>query len=72
MDAVNSLGERNTNVMALLAWLGFEQTTIPYRKDARKAGTSGWTFRKKLKLLFDRFTASACVRSRHFRCWDFW
>jgi polyisoprenyl-phosphate glycosyltransferase len=53
IEVVNALGERNTNVMALLAWIGFDQTAIAYDKDARIAGASGWTLGKKLKLAFD-------------------
>jgi glycosyltransferase involved in cell wall biosynthesis len=53
IDELNALGERNSNVMALLAWIGFEQTSISYDKSARIAGRTGWTLRKKLDLSFD-------------------
>jgi polyisoprenyl-phosphate glycosyltransferase len=53
IDVVNALGERNANVMALLAWVGFEQTTVLYDKAARTAGRSGWTVKKKTNLLLD-------------------
>lgn len=45
--------EKNSSVFMLIAWLGFSQTYIEYIKEARHAGTSKWTFSKKLKLLFD-------------------
>jgi len=53
IQVVNTLGERNTNVMALLAWIGFDQATIAYDKSARARGKSGWTAAKKLKLFVD-------------------
>jgi glycosyltransferase involved in cell wall biosynthesis len=53
IQIVNSLGERNTNIVALLAWVGFEQAAITYDKDLRVAGKSGWNLAKKLKLFLD-------------------
>src|SRR5208282_5715658 len=53
IQVVNTLGERNTNVMALLAWIGFDQATIAYDRSARARGKSGWTAAKKLKLFVD-------------------
>lgn len=53
IQVVNTLGERNTNVMALLAWIGFDQAAITYHRDARSGGSSGWTAAKKLKLFLD-------------------
>lgn len=57
LDALKDTRERNLNVMALLAWLGFRQATIEYDKDARKRGLTGWTWRAKMKLLVDSVTA---------------
>lgn len=48
IDVVNTLG-----VMALLAWIGFEQGTIQYQKHPRDRGVSGWTGAKKIKLAID-------------------
>jgi polyisoprenyl-phosphate glycosyltransferase len=53
INIVNTLGERNTNVMALLAWIGFDHVSLAYEKAPRAAGRTGWTTAKKLKLLFD-------------------
>jgi len=53
IDVVNAVGEHNVNVVALLAWIGFDQRTIPYDKGVRAAGRSGWTMNKKIKLLLD-------------------
>ncbi len=53
IEVVNALGERNTNVMALVAWVGFDQAAVAYGRDARAAGRSGWTLRKKARLALD-------------------
>jgi dolichol-phosphate mannosyltransferase len=53
IDAVDRLPERNRNVLALIAWLGFTQTRVDYDQIARKAGQSRWTRRKMIKLAVD-------------------
>jgi glycosyltransferase involved in cell wall biosynthesis len=53
IDAYNQLRERNTSILALVAWLGFPQSVIQYEKAARVHGRSKWTFWKKIKLVID-------------------
>jgi len=53
IEVINRLPERNTSVLALIAWLGFRQVEVPYEKQARESGSSKWTFRKKIRLAFD-------------------
>lgn len=57
VEAFRGLRERHTSVLALITWLGFRQEQIEYDKQPRLHGASGWTFRKKLKLVFDSITA---------------
>ncbi|MBA3271057.1 MAG: glycosyltransferase family 2 protein [Acidobacteria bacterium] len=52
-DSLNTCRERHTSIFALLTWLGFRQTHITYDKAGRTRGVSGWTFRKKMKLVVD-------------------
>lgn len=55
-DVIESLlrfNEANVSVLALIAWMGFRQGSVPYTKEARLYGSSGWTFGKKLKLVID-------------------
>jgi polyisoprenyl-phosphate glycosyltransferase len=56
-NALSQYRERNLSVYALLAWLGFQQGTIPYAKQERRHGSSGWTLRRKLKLVVDSVTS---------------
>ena len=57
MEAYREFDERNVNLLALLAWMGFRQHTVSYTKEARLHGRSGWTLRKKMKLAVDSITA---------------
>jgi glycosyltransferase involved in cell wall biosynthesis len=47
--------EKNTNLMALILWMGFKQATICYTREKRQVGKSRWTFAKKFKHLTDSF-----------------
>jgi glycosyltransferase involved in cell wall biosynthesis len=53
IDAYNSIGEKNTSLLATILWMGFRQTSVEYIKRARHAGHTKWTLAKKLKLLVD-------------------
>ncbi len=53
IDSLQRFEETNISIMALLTWLGYQQVSIPYVKQARLQGHSGWTLHKKLKLAVD-------------------
>lgn len=55
--ALQQFRERNLNLLALLSWMGFEQSQIFYDKQTRQSGKSGWNLEKKLKLVADSFTS---------------
>ena len=57
IGALKVFHERNINLMALLAWMGFRQTKIFYDKKPRAYGKSGWSFAKKIKLFVDSVVA---------------
>jgi glycosyltransferase involved in cell wall biosynthesis len=52
-DALLALEESNSSLVGQLIWLGFRQKCVPYRRQARLEGKSGWTFRRKLRYMFD-------------------
>jgi len=54
---VNRIREKNTNLMSLIFWLGYQPVLIPYVRRARTKGTSRWTMAKKIKLFVDSFVA---------------
>jgi len=53
IDEVAQLPERNRNVLALIAWLGFTQVRVDYQQVDRVHGTSRWTRRKMVTLAID-------------------
>jgi glycosyltransferase involved in cell wall biosynthesis len=52
-DQLLDLKELNTNLIALLFWLGFRRTFVPYQRRARLEGRSAWTLARKLRYAFD-------------------
>lgn len=57
VDAFRQFREANVSILALITWMGFDQVSIPYDKEARIHGRSGWSLRKKLKLVVDSVTS---------------
>ncbi len=52
-DKVLDLKEINTNLIALLFWLGFRRAFIPYERRARLEGRSAWTVGRKFRYALD-------------------
>jgi polyisoprenyl-phosphate glycosyltransferase len=48
-DRLLSLREIDTNLVALLFWLGYRRHYVPYVRQPRLEGASAWTFAKKLR-----------------------
>jgi glycosyltransferase involved in cell wall biosynthesis len=64
VDAVISMGEKNTSIFGLILWSGFDQAVVSYRKRARQRGISKWTLAKKIKLFVDTFVSFSYVPVR--------
>lgn len=54
---INRIKEKNTNIMSLIYWLGYDRALIPYVRQERKTGKSRWTLSKKVKLFIDSFVS---------------
>jgi glycosyltransferase involved in cell wall biosynthesis len=52
-DVFAGMKEVNTNLIALLIWLGFRRVFVPYERQARLEGRSAWTFSRKLRYAID-------------------
>jgi glycosyltransferase involved in cell wall biosynthesis len=52
-DRVVALREPNSNLIALLFWLGFRRAYVPYERQPRREGRSAWTLRRKLRYCLD-------------------
>ncbi len=70
-NALGAFREKNTNLYALIMWMGFEQSSVRYDKQARLHGASGWTLRKKLTLVVDSLTAFTFAPIRMMSCVGF-
>lgn len=57
VNAVVSMGEKNTSIFGLILWSGFNQTVVHYKKGIRLSGASKWTLGKKIKLFIDTFVS---------------
>jgi glycosyltransferase involved in cell wall biosynthesis len=55
LDALNAMPELNRNVLAMAAWVGFEQRKIYFEQLPRPHGVSKWTTKRKMKLVVDSF-----------------
>jgi dolichol-phosphate mannosyltransferase len=53
IEALRAGPERNTSLIAQIQWLGFEQSSLVYTKQARASGRSKWTLSKRIKLALD-------------------
>jgi glycosyltransferase involved in cell wall biosynthesis len=47
------LEESHTSLVGLLYWVGFRRLEVPYERQPRLVGTSGWGFRRKMRYLLD-------------------
>lgn len=52
-DHLTALKETNTNLIALLLWLGFRRRFVPYERRRRLEGHSAWTIGRKLRYALD-------------------
>ena len=57
VDALNSMGEHHRFLRGMAAWVGFKQTGLPYKRDARAAGVTKYPFRKMWNLAMDAVCA---------------
>jgi dolichol-phosphate mannosyltransferase len=53
VDIINAMPEQDRYLRGLRAWCGFPQTRVLYKRDARAAGRSVYTFGKSLGLAID-------------------
>ena len=53
VDAVLAMPERDRFVRGMVAWTGFRQEPVPYRRAARAAGETKYPFGKLLRLAID-------------------
>ncbi len=57
VDALRALPERTRFMKGLFAWVGFRQTTLDYRRDARFAGVTKWNYWRLWNLALEGITS---------------
>ena len=57
LDALLSMPERNRFLRGMTVWVGFTQTAVGYRREARAGGTTKFTFARMLRFAFDAITS---------------
>lgn len=56
LNYLKAMREHDRFVRAMTSWVGFRQTGVPYRRHARKAGTTKYTLSKMIRLAIDAIT----------------
>jgi glycosyltransferase involved in cell wall biosynthesis len=64
LEAFKSLRENNRYVRGLFAWIGYRQTSVPYARAPRYAGTTKYPTRTMMKLGFDGIIGFSTVPLR--------
>jgi glycosyltransferase involved in cell wall biosynthesis len=64
VDALKRLRERGRFMKGLFAWVGFRQTGVEYRREARAAGKTKWRGLRLWNLAIDGITSSSTVPLR--------
>ncbi len=58
---LKAMREHDRFVRAMTSWVGFRQTGVPYRRHARKAGTTKYTLSKMIRLAIDAITGFSAL-----------
>ena len=61
VDALRSMPEQFRFVRGMTAWVGFEQTGVPYERDSRYAGDSKYPLRRMVRLAMTAITSFSFV-----------
>jgi glycosyltransferase involved in cell wall biosynthesis len=61
VQALSQMREHNRSMRLLTVWTGFNQTGVPFRRHARKAGSTKYPLRKMIRLTLDNVTSFSYV-----------
>jgi len=56
LEVLKGMPESHRFVRGMVTWVGFRQVAIPYERQPRMFGTSGYPLRKMVRLAFDAIT----------------
>jgi dTDP-4-amino-4,6-dideoxygalactose transaminase/glycosyltransferase involved in cell wall biosynthesis len=63
-DVVIESSEKNSSLVGLIIWVGFERAYIPYDRAERQHGKSMWSFRKKVRYALNSIIAFSSLPLR--------
>lgn len=55
--ALRKMPEKQRYLRGQIAWLGYKQTAVPYERNGRNAGETGYTYSKMIRLALDAITS---------------
>ena len=61
LDALLSMRERNRYLRGMTVWIGFTQTAVPYKRDARYAGETKFSLTRMLRFSLDAIASFSHV-----------
>ncbi len=61
LDALLQMRERNRYLRGMTSWVGFTQTSVPYSREARKAGETKYPIRKMIHFALDAIASFSNV-----------
>src|SRR5262249_28244556 len=64
IEALRQVREHDRFVRGIVAWLGFAQLALPYRRPGRAAGTTKYPLRKMLRLALDAMVSFSSLPLR--------
>lgn len=63
-DEINRMPENDRFLRGMISWLGFKQTPLPYHRNSRFSGESGYTLTKLFRIAVDGITSFSVVPLR--------
>jgi dolichol-phosphate mannosyltransferase len=57
LESINAMRERARFLRGMTSWVGFQQTAVPYERDARYAGETKYPMRKMLRFSLDAISS---------------
>ncbi len=57
LEALLAMPERSRFLRGMTVWIGFTQTAVPYKRDARTAGETKFTLRRMIRFSFDAISS---------------
>jgi glycosyltransferase involved in cell wall biosynthesis len=64
VDVIRAMPERTRFMKGLFAWAGFRQASVPYTREARKVGTTKFSYWKLWTFALDGITSASTVPLR--------